>query len=107
MIFRVEGKNAVVISWPRNYKPKISPSRKIFIESLKYKKEQVEKTFDILWKTRETSESIAVFKNNIELYYNIHGKADFVFQIDSTKTILVFPFRYDFLITLQWLHLII
>ena len=77
MIFRVEGKNAVVISWPRNYKPKISPSRKIFIESLKYKKEQVEKTFDILWKTRETSESIAVFKTGVNF--------SFIYQVSDAK----------------------
>ena len=53
----------------------------------------VEKAFDFLVKTQEPYESIAVFEKNIKLFYNIHGEADFFFENDSKKEILVFPAR--------------
>ena len=116
MIFRVEGKNAAVISWPRKSLPKLSQSRMFFLRSQNALKNpstgykypwKVEKTFDFLKKTQEPNESIAVFKSNIKLYYYIRGGADFFWENAWLKTILVFPVRIPYLIKFQDKHLII
>ena len=98
----MEGKNAVVISWPRSSKPKLSASRKTYLSKerfLLYNVDAwsyqmwVEDTFDVLMKTREKYESIAVFGRFTDIFYYIHGQADCFWKVCEKKRILVFPPR--------------
>ena len=115
MIFRVEGKNAVVISWPRNSKPKLLPSRVCFLLSQNVLKHpstgykypwRVEKTFDFLKKIQEPNESIAVFRSHLSIFYYMRGGAKFFWQSAWQKTILVFPARIPYFIKFKHDHLI-
>ena len=89
MIFRVEGKNAAVISWPRKSLPKLSPSRMFFLRSQNALKNP-STGYKYPWKVE-----------------NIRGGADFFWENAWLKTILVFPVRIPYLIKFQDKHLII
>ena len=98
VIFRVEGKNAAVLSWPRNSKPKLSPSRQIQLHRQDFLNiwthyRSNEQTFDCLKRIYQPHESIAVFRDNVGLCKNIHGEADFFWKQVKGKIVLVFPER--------------